>query len=313
MARLRYNGLSTTLGASLTNSATSVTFAAALTHSGGTNVPTISGTDYIPLSILDGTGKLSEVVYLTAYTAAATTGTIVRGLEGTTGVSHSSGDKVVCAPTKVDVSGDPPPNAPNAKDDEFDGTSAVSWTTTPTAPNASDIDTTERGCLYVKASGSGAVLVGKYQAVPASYPYTITTKVHSTGRLSFHKSGGIILIPSSPTNSSSALLLSHTARSSANAGIQRTILTLGGTFSSESSAPGPLPEVLGPAKGPRYLRVKVNSATSVDTLASADGKAWFSVESGLNPGFTPAFMGLACNEESGAGGVEAYFDFFRVT
>lgn len=103
MARLRYNGLSTTLGGSLTSGATSVTFAAALTHSGGTAVPTISGSDYIPLSILDSTGKLSEVVWLTAYTSGATTGTITRGQEGTTGVAHSSGDKVAHGPTVLDA------------------------------------------------------------------------------------------------------------------------------------------------------------------------------------------------------------------
>lgn len=104
MARLRYNGLSTTLGASLTSSATSVTFGAALTHSNGTNVPTIAGSDYIPLAILDSSGHLSEIVWLTAYTAAATTGTIARGKEGTAGVAHSSGDKVVHGPLTDDVS-----------------------------------------------------------------------------------------------------------------------------------------------------------------------------------------------------------------
>lgn len=112
MARLRYNGLATgaadstvslTLGGSLTNSATSVTFSAALTHSNGTAVPTITGTDYIPLAILDANGHLSEVVWLTAYTAAATSGTIARGKEGTSGVAHSSGDKVVQAAFTRDV------------------------------------------------------------------------------------------------------------------------------------------------------------------------------------------------------------------
>lgn len=103
MARLRYNGLSATLGASLTSSATSATFGAALTHSNGTNVPTISGSDYIPLAILDTSGHLSEIVHLTAYTAGATTGTISRGQEGTTGVAHSSGDKVIHGPTAIDI------------------------------------------------------------------------------------------------------------------------------------------------------------------------------------------------------------------
>lgn len=104
MARLRYNGLSTTLAAALTNSATSVTLAASLTHSGGTAVPTIGGSDYLPLSILDGTGKVSEIVYLTAYTSGASTGTITRGQEGTSGVAHASGDRVVHGPTVMDSS-----------------------------------------------------------------------------------------------------------------------------------------------------------------------------------------------------------------
>lgn len=106
MARLHYNGLSTTLGGTgLTSSATSVTFAAALTYANGTAVPTITGSDYIPLAILDSSGHLSEVVWLTAYTSGATTGTIARGKETTTGVAHSSGDKVTHGPLSDDVSG----------------------------------------------------------------------------------------------------------------------------------------------------------------------------------------------------------------
>jgi hypothetical protein len=105
MARLRYNGLTTTLGAALTNSATSITFGAALTHSNGTAVPTIAGTDYIPLAILDTSGHLSEIVWLTAYTSGATTGTITRGKEGTSGVAHSSGDKVAHGPFADDATG----------------------------------------------------------------------------------------------------------------------------------------------------------------------------------------------------------------
>jgi hypothetical protein len=90
MARLRYNGLSGTLGASLTNVATSVTLTSKLTYVGG-DVPTISGSDYIPLSILDANGKCAEVVHVTAYTTAATSATIARGKEGSSGVAHDSG------------------------------------------------------------------------------------------------------------------------------------------------------------------------------------------------------------------------------
>lgn len=113
MARLRYNGLSATLSGSHSNSTTTITFAAALTHSAGTNVPTITGSDYLPLAILDSSGHLSEVVYLTAYTAAATTGTISRGQEGTAGVSHASGDKVVQPVLAADVQGENAWTAPS--------------------------------------------------------------------------------------------------------------------------------------------------------------------------------------------------------
>lgn len=104
MARLRYNGLATgsagsladlTLSGSHTNSTTTLTFNAALTHSNGTAVPTLSGSDFFMLSILDSGGRVVEVVKVTAYTTAGTTATVVRGQEGTSGVAHASGAKVV--------------------------------------------------------------------------------------------------------------------------------------------------------------------------------------------------------------------------
>jgi hypothetical protein len=89
MARLRYNGCSGTLGASHNNSTTTLTLTSKLTHVGG-DVPTIASPDYLPLSILDANGKCAEVVHVTAYTTAATTATIVRGREGSTGVAHDT-------------------------------------------------------------------------------------------------------------------------------------------------------------------------------------------------------------------------------
>lgn len=103
MERLRYDGLTAELGASLTNVATAVTFDAPLTSDGGIAVPTLGTLEYIPLSIIDSiTGKVSEIVYLTAYTSGGTTGTITRGEEGTAGAAHSNGDRVVHAPNVLD-------------------------------------------------------------------------------------------------------------------------------------------------------------------------------------------------------------------
>lgn len=103
MARLRYNGLRATLGGSgLTATATAITFSAALTYNGGAGTPTavptigLTTSDYIPLSIVDPTtGLVSEIVYLTAYTTGATTGTISRGNEGTTGQVQAVGRQIV--------------------------------------------------------------------------------------------------------------------------------------------------------------------------------------------------------------------------
>jgi hypothetical protein len=149
MARLRYNGLSTTLGASLTSSGVSVTFGAALTHSNGTNVPTITGSDYIPLAILDTSGHLSEIVWLTAYTAAATTGTITRGQEGTTGVAHSSGDKVIHGPTVRDA------NIGVLTSASYDPATILDASATSTV---SDVDATNLAVTFITPD-SGTVLV----------------------------------------------------------------------------------------------------------------------------------------------------------
>lgn len=98
MSRLRYAGLTGSVGSSgLTNSATSHTFTAPLTFGNATSpstVPSLTGTDDFVLSILDSSGNLSEIVRVTAYNSSTGVATIVRGQQGTSGVAHSSGDKV---------------------------------------------------------------------------------------------------------------------------------------------------------------------------------------------------------------------------
>ena len=102
MSRLQYNGVLAHLDADLSAGATAITFDVPLTHSGGTNVPTLSGGDYFALTILDANAVPREIVYVTAYTAGATTATITRGQEGTSGVTHSAGVIVLHAPTVYD-------------------------------------------------------------------------------------------------------------------------------------------------------------------------------------------------------------------
>jgi hypothetical protein len=100
LARLRYNNSLGTLGALLSSGGTTITFASAPSFA------TLSGGDYIPLVIEPPSSSPSanfEIVYLTAYTAAATTGTILRGQEGTSASSHVNGAVWACAPVVSDV------------------------------------------------------------------------------------------------------------------------------------------------------------------------------------------------------------------
>ena len=98
MSRLRYNNQSGTLGAALTAAGTMITFASA------PNFATITSPDYIPIEIGGGTSAY-ELVYLTAYTAGATTGTITRAAEDSTNwpaAAHAASSGWAVAPTVQD-------------------------------------------------------------------------------------------------------------------------------------------------------------------------------------------------------------------
>lgn len=154
MARLRYVDLSGTIGSgNLTNSATSHTFTAPLTYANGTTVPTLAGSDYFMLSILTtaGTG-ISEVVKVTAYNSGTGVATIARAQEGTTGVSHTSADKVQLAVYPSDMGGA--------------GTGILAYCTyapsfnqySTTSGTAADVDSTNLKVTFT-APPSGSVMV----------------------------------------------------------------------------------------------------------------------------------------------------------
>lgn len=113
MARLIYTGVYAdvsgtktplALGASLTNVATTVTFNGALKYAGGTAVPTIASPDYLPVTVVSVTGVVLDAFNITAYTAGATTATVIRAAEGYTALAHSSGAGLVHGPTALDIS-----------------------------------------------------------------------------------------------------------------------------------------------------------------------------------------------------------------
>jgi hypothetical protein len=208
---------------------------------------------------------------------------------------------------------DAPPTSPNAKDDEFDGTSSVTWTSTPTAPTSWVINTTRASHAVLRSNGNGNNVVGKYQTVPGSYPYTITVKV--TGHNSHGASNrvGIFLGPASPTGASANILLATEVAATSH--YWQRVLQSSFTGSFTSSAIGlQIPVTSGGFRdfGAFYFRFKVNSATSVDSSLSRDGWNFVTFESAFNPGFTPGVMGVFTGE-TGTADLTAHFDFFRVT
>lgn len=206
-------------------------------------------------------------------------------------------------------SADIPPTSPNAKDDEFDGTTSVTWTATPTAAAAWNINSDRLHHLHLQALlAQAANTVGRHQPVPGSYPFTFTTKLAGHTARSNFSYAGLVLAPASPISSSLLVYFGPQANTSSSGFSVRR-------GSNNFAGSGSFSETVSPVGGmfqPVYLRITVNSATSIDLSMSLDGVAWLPVQSAFNPGFTPGVMGLvACY--NGGGAVDAYFDFFRVT
>lgn len=92
MARLRQNLTKGELGQSITPTDTTLTFLG-----GAPDLPAISSPDYMVVTLGD-----VEVVHITDFTPGNSTATIVRGREGSTAVSHSTGDNWEHGPTELD-------------------------------------------------------------------------------------------------------------------------------------------------------------------------------------------------------------------
>lgn len=86
MARLRFNDISsfgTTNPVTLTNGGTTATFASAPAF------PTIASPDYAVI-VVEPDSANEEIVQITAYTSGATTATVVRNFEATSGGANGS-------------------------------------------------------------------------------------------------------------------------------------------------------------------------------------------------------------------------------
>lgn len=290
MARLRYNGLVSTLGGSgLTSGATSVTFAAALTHSGGTAVPTLSG-DYIPLTLLNTSGVPVEIVYLTAYTSGATTGTIVRGREGTTGVAHSAGAVIHQAHVTADVYADPvdDPGQWGGLDLGYDTElnvagglpSGWAWVNQGTATFTR---TKGRGIITEPTLGSGNQLRLIDRAIPTESTFEATVKLAGRVWPPAGTFGHYISLRDSVSGKIVTFGMNGAGASTWAFG--RWDWTNASTLSAAS-----LSTVSDAVLTYRYWRIRKNSATSWDFEASQDGTVFDTVSAAHN---VQTFLGTA--------------------
>lgn len=165
-SRVRANFVAGALSASLTSTGTSMSSAALA------DLPAIGATEHAAISLFtaDGDGRITakEVVYVTAHTASATTATIARGKEGTTGVAWASGDKWEHAPTALDY-----PTLLHVRDEK--ATSTAGGTFTSGAWQTRDLNT-------IKTNELGVTLVtnvitglpaGTYEATASAPAYGV--------------------------------------------------------------------------------------------------------------------------------------------
>lgn len=236
---------------------------------------------------------------------------------GVTATDDATGSKtLVTIPGGTSAGGFPlgdadlPPTTVNTRNDEFDGTSTVAWTVTPTAPTATDANITRPGHRYLRSAGQATTYVGQYQSAPTVFPYTMIAKLSSsTQRLNFHRGGGLLLYPAAPTAASPLVYIGklYDTTNTGGHGVSVFSNTTESTFSAAAAR-----FAYPPAAGGIYVRAVMASATSASFDVSTDGYAWRSILAGYTVPFSVANIGLGITEEGG-GGVDAFFDWFRVS
>jgi len=189
--------------------------------------------------------------------------------------------------------------SPNAADEEFNGANSFSSTVgSLDTNNVSDF----ASYLHLKKTTSGTRIDGVYKASPAATG-TITCKVSSIFSAANH-AAGIVIGDSTPTAWATFMPIYVTVNAVYNAS-KWTNSTTRGTFTDVTLNP-----VYGPAAGWVYLRVIVNSATSIHCDYSRDGFLWTRTHSAYNPGLTMANYGVVVSA-FGAVAIEGVFDWVR--
>lgn len=197
------------------------------------------------------------------------------------------------------------PASPSAYDEEFGAALSGSWTAFGTPDTCAANGTGHASNLHINKN-SCAGIAGAYKASP-SVPFAVTTRISGMRWGANYNSAGLVLAPAPPPN------YWRVGPVNANASppdVTTEIWTNTTTRSSFVDHNGYGGRV-GYAATDWYLRLVVNSSTSVDVYISPNGLIWYAVSAAVNPGFTIANVGLYVSGTTGAIQAEAAFDWLR--
>lgn len=312
--RIRRNNESGTLGAALAAGDTTITFTVA------PGFATLQAAEYISLILEPDTPNL-EIVWLTSYTAGATTGTILRAQEGTTAIFHASGVTWKHGPTTQDFGPQwfepliARASAVNVYDDEFLGINLdTAWTQVNRTGGAAITYTQGNGALSVYLPGGDVAaechgFVKSLGALtppvtiethtrwftPYAYQYLMAGPFFADGT-TYGAGKQTWAMPYTHSGIATAVQLSVRTRTNYNTDVSTFI-------SSNYQWMG-----LG-----LYQRLIWSAANTFQYQASADGISWISFGGNMSYTITPTHFGFGTSTWGGASPVIATYDYFRVS
>lgn len=242
--------------------------------------------DFSPLSAGGGSGIAEDL------TTAETDTSKRLAPDGAGGVAWVTGGGG--GGTDLDVS----PN-PTADDEEFKA--ALSGWTTLGSPDVIDANTLASN-LHISIASPGTFQIhGGYKAAP-SMPFTVTAKLSDYRVDANFQQQGFILAESSPGK----IFFYGPIFQSSN-GTPEMIV---GNWASRTSRSS-VTEYGGTRHFPQYIRMVVNSSSSVDLYYSMKGLVWVPLATAYNPGFTIGNIGFGISGNDNNVPVELFVDWMR--
>lgn len=197
------------------------------------------------------------------------------------------------------------PASPNAKDDEFEALSG--WTTLGSLDTSNVSDYPSH--LHMVKNTSASQLDGIYKASPST-PFTVTVAISDQIHNAQFQYVGLMLLDATPTAIWTCGFFYVTSSTWYTGYYPWTNRTTRGTGTETANQP-PMAATTSNLTGTIYLTMTVASASSVAWSDSATGFLSTTRASGINPGFTPANVGIFVSGNGGSVRAEAIFDWIR--